>query len=355
MIKKINYFLLNLIYPKPNKIIKPLKKEIKKVRFKSLIYKIFNFKNVRIYTDTIHNFAVIKKNKLIEGPSYQFRDNNFSNIINNITLKIGTPRKKIILKKTILALLSGGGANKNYFHWLFDVLPRLGVFEKKYNLKKIDFFLFPDTTQKFQKETLKLLKLDKKSLSSIKYRHIQSDQVFVTTHPYIFSKNSHKDAQKIPRWICQWLKNNFLKHSSNKYNYNKVYINRRFEKNSDKSRIIINNSEIKQFLEKLGFKSLFLEDFSFVDQISIFNNAKIIVGLHGAGFANLVFCKKNTKIVELSTKTSGFQIKNLALKNNLNYECVHGVSKGKTFVQQGAIKIPLNVLKKKLNINSTAG
>ena len=38
-----------------------------------------------------------------------------------------------ILKKTgsVLSLLSGGGANKNYFHWLFDVLPRLSLLEEK--------------------------------------------------------------------------------------------------------------------------------------------------------------------------------------------------------------------------------
>ena len=40
-----------------------------------------------------------------------------------------------------------------------------------------------------------------------------------------------------------------------------------------------------------------------------FFNAKKMVGLHGAGFANIVFCKPNTKILELQSNTAGDIIK----------------------------------------------
>lgn len=345
--KKINYFILNLIYPKPKNIIKINKKEEKKIKIKKYSYKIYEIKNARLYTDTIHNFGIIKNDNLVEGPSYQIINNNFSNIKNNIILKIGTPRKKFSLnKKSVLSLLSGGGANKNYFHWLFDVLPRLAIIEKYINLKKIDFFLFPDVSLPFQIQTINLLKLKMKSLSSIKFRHLSADKIFSTSHPYVFTNNSHLDAQKIPKWISSWLKRKFLKHSSNKYNFKKIYIDRR----SKYGRAIINNNEVKNFLEKKGFKSLFLEDYSFKDQISIFNNAKLIVGLHGAGFANLVFCKKNTIVLDLTSKTAGNQIKNLAKNNELKYSKLIGLTKQKTKLQQGIIKIPLKKLKKKLNI-----
>ena len=41
---------------------------------------------------------------------------------------------------------------------------------------------------------------------------------------------------------------------------------------------------------------------SFEKQISVFNNSKIIVSPHGAGLANTIFCRKNTKILEFFLK-----------------------------------------------------
>ena len=49
------------------------------------------------------------------------------------------------------------------------------------------------------------------------------------------------------------------------------------------------------------------------------------------------------------SKTTNNQIKNLAKQNKLNYFCIKGYSKLKTYNQQGNIEISLNLLKKKLN------
>ena len=56
--------------------------------------------------------------------------------------------------------------------------------------------------------------------------------------------------------------------------------------------------------------------------MQIFNNADIIVGLHGAGFANLCFCKPSTKIIELKSNTAGKMIENMAAINNLTYKSI---------------------------------
>ena len=58
------------------------------------------------------------------------------------------------------------------------------------------------------------------------------------------------------------------------------------------------------------------------EQISLFNNAKIIVSPHGAGLANLSYCKKNTKVLELYSQfyhDPGFRIHATALGLNYNY------------------------------------
>ena len=38
----------------------------------------------------------------------------------------------------------------------------------------------------------------------------------------------------------------------------------------------------------------------FIDQVKIFNSAKLIVAMHGAGLTNLLFCKNKTKVIEIT-------------------------------------------------------
>jgi len=81
----------------------------------------------------------------------------------------------------------------------------------------------------------------------------------------------------------------------------------------------------------------------------MFYNAKTIVGLHGAGFANLVFCKPKTKVIELKSLSAGKVIENLSKKMNLKYSSVASKSQNKSFkYQQGNIIVSLDRLGKKL-------
>ena len=93
-----------------------------------------------------------------------------------------------------------------------------------------------------------------------------------------------------------------------------------------------------------------MSDYSFADQVALFNNAKEIIGLHGAAFANLIFCKPKTKIIEMRPDTAGIVIKTLAVNNDLNYFDI--ISKPKTINfnnQLGDIEINIDTIKKIIN------
>ena len=77
-----------------------------------------------------------------------------------------------------------------------------------------------------------------------------------------------------------------------------------------------------------------------------FRNADTIVGLHGAGFANLVFCTPSTKIVEIKANPNDIVIKSLANKNNLTYESISCKPEEiKSDNQFGHINVPIEKLK----------
>jgi len=362
--KKITYSFFFKIYGKIENSIDPtsdkrIEVEIIKID-NNLQYKIYKISNGRLYTDRIHDAAAILDNKIIDGPSFQIRKGTdedslvtFSKTRDNIVFTKGTPRKLINLNGSVLSLLTGGAGNSNYWHWMYDVLPKFEICKKSFDLDKIDFFLLPSIDKKFQNETLDFLKIPiNKRISSEKFRHIKAKKLIITDHPVVTTGNATKDIQNIPYWIILWLKNNFLNSVKVQNQKNRIYIDRNDrESKYQKERFLINEEEIKKYLMKNNFLIVKLHDLHFTEQVNLFYNAECVVGLHGGGFGNITFCKPGTKIIELKSLTAGNVIKNLAEKNKLNYHSIAAEPKGKEFdfaLQQGSIHIPLSKLSKML-------
>ena len=334
---------------KTNKNILTEKSIIFKNYKKNLEYSVFNTSDARLYTDRIQDTGVMQDNVLIPKASFQLRDNNFDKNINkNIVLRIGTPRIQRKLNGTVASLLTGGGGNNNYFHWLFDVLPKIGMIEKCYNLNKVDYFLCPDLND-WQLRTLNLLGIKKnRCLSSVKFRHIKANNIITTSHPWLKSKNIINDIENLPLWISKWLKFKFLKKKSSKNFPKKIYIDRSdSESNLRNYRYIVNEDEVVTFLKKRGFKTLRLTDLSFEEEIKLFNNAEIIVGLQGAGLTNLLWSGKQTKIIELRSKLTNKLFENLAKQNNIKFNKIETDPLEKVIAKHyGTIKINIKKLEK---------
>ena len=281
-------------------------------------YIVYNIKSSKLYTDTINNTAFILDKKLIKGPSFQLKNAYYESAEKNVVFNIGTPRIKKSFKGSVLSLLSGGAGNDNYWHWMFDVLPRLAIIKKNKDLNGIDYFLFPNTEKPFHKQTLDLLNIPKKKILSSKYiRHFSADIIFATEHPYVRKNYASKEIQNIPDWIVNWLRSKFLnKVKSNSKNFpKKIYIDRSdSESNSRNLRQIINEKEVRDFMIKKNYSILKLSNLDFIDQVKLFNQAESIVGLHGAGFANLIFGTEKCSILEIKSHTAGDEIQNLAKK-----------------------------------------
>tara|TARA_Y100000992_G_C21257077_1_gene489115 strand:+ start:58 stop:1167 length:1110 start_codon:yes stop_codon:yes gene_type:complete len=355
--KETFFFIFSILYGKIKGVISPKDDSRIDVSFanfeNNIKYKVYKIKNARLYTDRIQDTAIILDNKIIEGPSHQLRPINNADVNQNIVFKKGTPRIKKKINGKVLSLLTGGAGNDNYFHWMFDVLPRLRICQEIVETEKIDFFLLPDTVKKYQSESLDKLKIPvKKRLSSKNFRHITASEIIVVDHPYCLRNNADEEIENIPKWISTWLRKACVNQNENlKKNLpTKIYIDRKDSlSNTKKLRSITNENEVKNILSKNGFQFITMSNLSFAEQVLIFNNANTITGLHGAGFANLCFCKPNTKIIEFKSDTFGKLYENLAISNNLDYKsisCEHiGINNNNQF---GHIKAPLDLLIKTL-------
>ena len=307
--------------------------------------------NGRLYTDTIQNTAYIQNNQIINEVSFQLNDRRNTKAKNNIVVTRGTNRFLRNINGNILSLLTGGGGNNNYFHWLFDVLPRIKILEDAKKIRGIDYFLVPNLEENFQFETLKDLGLNINNLlSSKEYRHIKSNKIFATEHPWHKNDQLKKNHENIPIWIVFWLRNKFLKKKRITKKI-KIYIDRSDSKSNVKSfRSIENENEIKFFLKKNGFRIVKLTQLKFSDQVKLFYNSKTIVSNHGAGLSNIVFCNKKTKIIEFRTPRTFKTFENLGKKIELNYKSIICNPKKNVLDNQfGTINVPINKLKKLLS------
>lgn len=319
-------------------------------------YTLFRLYKGRVFTNTNDTTAYISKNNnLCEGSMqyYKFDGINSYNgeLLKNATLKTGTPKFKKKIKGNILSLLSGGASRDNFTHWFTDVLPRVMIYEKKFNLKNINKFYVPSVKYHFQKETLKILGInDKKIISSEKVKHLSGDNIYATTHPCF-----HLPAE-VKKWSLEYLNKKF-KSPSNTKHIQKIFIDRDQLKLIDKRhvkkfknfRVLLNEIEIKEFLKSKNFKIIKPENFSFKEQLKIFSSAKYIVGLYGAALMMLAFCKKKTNILEIKPTMAGNEFKNISKLRGLNHVQINidPIYKSTT-PQNGLIYCPIDIIDKKI-------
>ena len=258
--------------------------------------KIYEIENCRVYTDTNEHVAIIKNNIIIPKISYQqildeLKDSEFNKV-----LDIGTPRLIKKINGTTLTLVQGG-SGENYFHFLFDIIAKLAICQQKISLNEIDnFYVHGDI--EWQNKIFALFGINKKQLINSKiYRHVKIDKLIAITHPWYHKGYVQNEIKNIPDWIIFWLRKKFL-HLSKKFNCNdKIFIDRSESKFSHCK--LLNNDQVINFLQSKGFTSYKIGELDFLEQIYLFNNAKVIIGPHGAAFSNIIFSKPKTEIIEI--------------------------------------------------------
>jgi hypothetical protein len=106
-----------------------------------------------------------------------------------------------------------------------------------------------------------------------------------------------------------FLRNLFLSRIGNfdTSEYGRIYIRRNKshlcegnrEDNNVKRRQILNEDELVEDLEKLGFKAINFEDFTVSEKVKLFNDAKIVVSPQSGGLIFSLFANMKTKIIEI--------------------------------------------------------
>lgn len=208
----------------------------------------------------------------------------------------------------------GYGPNKpNYCHWLLEDLPKLK------NYSQIDSdgpIILNSVLTSFQTDSLEklghkanILPLPKNSLTVSKLRI-----------PEMRSAGSKDGQPDSLRRI--WMRDTLLSNASKAhFTSARVAIVR---KNSDRRRLI-NQNEFDSLCAKFEIERLDPADYSISEQVDIFGKARLLIAVHGAGLANMVFMKTGC-VVELSHNVISDRVFFESLANELELGYFRSVS-----------------------------
>lgn len=178
----------------------------------------------------------------------------------------------------------------NYFHWIAHALPAFYAALQSGIQGK---FLVPSPLLPWQQRTLELVGVDLEHCCPIKkdqqYALSNVDYYELGTGEADFAISS-LSAKAYQQMIC-----NINASVSPALCHDKIYISRA----NKEHRHLNNETELITLLEERGYFILDPEQYSIDEQIIIFQHAKMVVALLGAGLSNIAFCKEGTIIYEL--------------------------------------------------------
>lgn len=175
----------------------------------------------------------------------------------------------------------------NYFHWMFDVLPRFELLRRS-GLAIDRYLICPQGNYPYRDTLEKLGIPEEKVTVTDPQLHIQPELLVVT--PEV----SHK--RMYPRWAYDFVRNELLSaYGSSPAGKERLFVSRAGALN----RRLENEAELLPLLHRYGFRPIRPELLTLSEQIRLFQSAEAIVAPHGAGLTNLLFAQPGVKLLEL--------------------------------------------------------
>lgn len=186
-----------------------------------------------------------------------------------------------------LGLLAARG-DGNYYHFLHDVLPRLGVLEQAPDIAPVDSWYVPVQTQ-FQKQLLDLMGIPaEQRVDAGVHPHVRAETLVVPGVPAMIEKN--------PPWVVEFLRERLLPAAGPIERGAPVFVTRGPSANN---RTVVNEADVLERLSARGFIAVDPGQISVVEQIRAFASAPVIIAPHGAALANLAFASPGSAVIEL--------------------------------------------------------
>jgi capsular polysaccharide biosynthesis protein len=188
------------------------------------------------------------------------------------------------------AVVLGAAAGANYYHWLFDSLPRLHLLRRAgWDRDGADWFLLNEADRSFDRDALEWLGIPRERMVRCSKRTVTcAEHLIVPPMPT-------RQQGEVSPWVCEFLRTSFGVPAKPGAGNVRLYLSRR----GTPKRQLANEAAVEAFFQERGFQSVRLEELTFREQVMLFSRADFVAGPHGAGFANLVFAPPHARVLEL--------------------------------------------------------
>ena len=220
--------------------------------------------------------------------------------------KIALPQLRHLPGRSAIAVTPE--AVGNYYHWLLDLLPRAALIQS-FASGGFDRLLINGSRQRYELDSLTAL-----GIPSEKIFYVTERDRFEIAHALIPSMDHA--AKTVAPWKIEALRKLRDSIPVRPALARRIYISRR----RAAVRRIINEAAVVDVLRRANFSFIELDDMAWADQVAIVSAAETIVAPHGAALANIAFCRPQTCVAEIATR-SGYKdfYRHLASSAGLRY------------------------------------
>jgi len=186
-----------------------------------------------------------------------------------------------------VAVVSTAAAERNYWHWTMELLPRVHFLAKAgFGPDKVDYYIINHSSRRYELDSFARLGLPlEKILRADETLHFTADEVITT--------NNKAGQFAVAKHVVQWLREGYGGVPARPRR--RLYLTRR----NCVFRRLLNETAIEPALRTHGFEIMEMDALPAAEQIALFAEARIILGPHGSAFTNSVFAAPGTTLAEI--------------------------------------------------------
>jgi hypothetical protein len=191
---------------------------------------------------------------------------------------------------TVFPLIS---PDPSFYHWVMEYLPKLRYLELySEQTGEEPLILLESDPPGFVYDTLETAGYDTDHCTEWNLDEASVSTLVLSTHrPHVFDyrrpdRSEYNPSRADLRWLRDRMRTRSLTSESDHPKPERIYVSRQ---KARRGRKILNFDEALDILERYGFESYVLEDYSFEEQVNLCSEAEVIMGPHGAGLLQCIF------------------------------------------------------------------